>query len=226
MYALKRTVEPGALAVSLATVKTYLRLTTTDNDTDLTDLFIPAAIDLIEQKTHRQLITATYTLKRSYWPRGCRLYLPKGQLQSVSSITYVDADGVTQTWDSSKYEVETDPEPGYINLVAGETWPTSLSPQGDHAITITFVCGYGGSATSIPARVKAAVLFQVAHLFDMRSAVVTGTIATQIPETLNALIDLIRLQDQFFDYGWYSGGANADGGGVGSYGESYSGAYD
>ena len=144
MYTLKRTVEPAALAITLATVKTYLRLTTTDNDDDLTDLFIPAATDLIEQKSHRQLITATYSLKRSYWPRGYRLYLPKGQLQSITSITYVDADNVTQTWDSANYEGETAAEPGYVTPIAGETWPTSLSPQGDHAINITFVCGYGG----------------------------------------------------------------------------------
>src|SRR5690606_36285460 len=81
--------------------------------------------------------TLTLTLDR--FPCG-PIYLPYPPLQSVSSIGYVDPQGVAQTVGVADYQVDINSEPGRLVPAYGTTWPSTQCVLG--AVTIEYVAGY------------------------------------------------------------------------------------
>ena len=71
-------------------------------------------------------------------------------MQSISSVTYLDADGATQTVAGSVYTLDNADEHGraWVLLQDGEEWP-DVGDYGN-AVTVTFVAGYGAAA-AVPA---------------------------------------------------------------------------
>lgn len=135
----KRTVEPVNYAVSLADVKaSVLPAGTTDDD--LITGFLEAAIREAEDITGRQLVTATFQMKMDTFPASDKIILYHPPLQSVSSITYVDTAGATQTLSTDVYGIDTTSEPGLIYLKYGQYWPSCRGYHND--VTITYVAGY------------------------------------------------------------------------------------
>lgn len=117
----------------------------------------------------RQFLTATFDLPLADWWCG-NLTLPRPPLQSVSSITYYDGAGDSQTLSASYYEVRKPwKQPGYIHRAPNQYWP-ALQCDRPYPIMIRFVAGFA-SSTSIPADWKHAVLLLVAHWFEHREAV-------------------------------------------------------
>jgi uncharacterized phiE125 gp8 family phage protein len=57
-----------------------------------------------------------------------------------------------------------------------------------NAIRNEYICGYGAAATNVPPALRQAMLLLIAHWFENREAVVTGTIATTIPLSARSLI--------------------------------------
>lgn len=111
---------------------------------------------------------------------------PLAPLQSVSSIQYRAAtDGTLTTLASSGYDVDTDSKPGRITPSYGNVWPVARWQP--NAVLVTFVAGYG-AASAVPEAIKAAIKLLVGHWYENREAVVTGTIATQLPLTVEALL--------------------------------------
>ena len=88
--------------------KAFAKVDVTDDDS-LIDALITAARQLVETEQNRQLMPATYELTLDEFPSSsnCPIELPRPPLQSVSSITYVDTAGATQTWSSDDYQVDT-----------------------------------------------------------------------------------------------------------------------
>lgn len=134
------TIEP----VTVEEAKGTARVDITADDGLIYSLIVTART-LAETITGRQMVTATYRQKLDRFPSAAingQLYLelPKPPLQSVSSITYVDTAGDTQTLSSDLYTVDTDSEPGRVILDYGESWPSTRDVA--QAVTITFVAGY------------------------------------------------------------------------------------
>lgn len=106
--------------------------------------------------------------------------LPTGPLSSIASITYVDTDGEEQALDEAVYEERKDGLEPSIGLKHGRSWPRIR-----HGSRITLAAVYGGS---VPDDVQHAMLMLIGHWFVNREAVVTGTIATAIPMSVDALL--------------------------------------
>src|ERR1019366_1734411 len=111
MYGLKQTVPPTSEPVSVTTLKAFLRLNTTSEDTLLAG-FISSARDLFEHGTDRQLMPATWTLYLDAFPRIIRC--PRAPLTAVNSVKYIDSGDNLQTWATSNYSVDTAREPGRV----------------------------------------------------------------------------------------------------------------
>jgi hypothetical protein len=139
-----------------------------------------------------------YYRERSYLGgSGLRpILLPRPPLQSVTSITYVDATtGAVLTWDPSLYTVETPSgdyaEPGRIFPTVGQIYPIARAQPG--AVVITFVAGYG-TAAAVPAALKAGHLLLVGNWWRNREAgeIVRGS-ADVLPFGVDALWQPFRV---------------------------------
>lgn len=188
---LTRTTAPTVEPITRAEAKAHSRVTVSDDD-EYIDALIAATRDRIENHTKRALLTQTWRLTLDSFPLGRRdIILPWSPLQSVTSITYVDTNGDTQTWASSNYTVDTGATPGRVRLAYDVLYP-SIRHQ-PNAVTVTFVAGYGAAASALPAGIVHACKILFGHYYDNREPVVTGTVATPIPETWKALLGPYRV---------------------------------
>ena len=170
------TVEP----LSTAAAKRHLNVTSSDHDT-LIDEYVTAARDIFQDVTHRALLTQTIEYSFECWPSGRVLELPRPPLQSVTSVTYTDTDGNSQTLATTEYAVDTRAVVGRIVLGKDKTWP-SLDEIAN-AVIVKYVAGYGDAATDVPHTILQAIRFLVAQFYEIREPVVVDSIASEIPET-------------------------------------------
>lgn len=185
--ALTLVTAPTSDPVSLAEVKEHLRITSTDEDALITSL-VGSAKESGETITGRALITQTWDLSLDSFPQV--IDIPKPPLQSVTSITYIDTDGATQTLASTEYTVDTKTEPGRIVPAYGKSWPSTRDIV--NAVTVRFVAGYG-NATAVPKSLKQAMLMHIEHMFGNRGTVAIGNIVNEIPLTMQSLYSMHRV---------------------------------
>lgn len=157
--------------VTVAEAKLRLRIDDTGvpaddaaQDADI-QMMITAATELAENKTRRSIATNTWQLKLDAFPAEIRLLYPP--LVSVTSITYVDTAGVTQTLDASAYYVDSHSEPGWVVPATDTVWPDTMTTA--NAVTVNYTAGYG--AANCPAAIKQFILMHVGHMFRNREAV-------------------------------------------------------
>jgi len=179
---------PTNEAVTLTEVLRHANITDDDTDTQiLLAEMVPKATRVVERALNRQLITATWKWYGEEFPD--EILLEKLPVATVSSIQYVDAEGTTQTLAATGYQTDLNSKdtPGRIKPAYGTSWP---STRGDtyNAVTVTFTAGYGGTAASVPATYKHAISMLCAHWYENREQYVTGTIVSEIPDTLKTLL--------------------------------------
>jgi uncharacterized phiE125 gp8 family phage protein len=178
------TSEPATEPVTTAEAKVHCRVEGADSDEYLAQLVTDARRH-VEDITGRALINQTWTAKADRFDECFELR--HNPVSSVSSVTYVDTDGVTQTATGSLYTADTDHLPARVYLAYGQSWPSTRSQR--KAVTITYVAGYGAAASAVPGPLKHAIKFLVGHWFDNREPVVLGTSSTSIPLTVQRLIN-------------------------------------
>lgn len=191
------TTTPSSEPVTAAEVRAYLRIAHTSEDSTLTNFLIPAARSAIEASSRRCIAPCTLTLKLDRFPAGIDpIKIPRPPLRSITSITYVDGDGDTQTLSSSAYSVDVASEPGLVFLVYGGAWPSTRYI--DNAVMVTAAAGWTDS-TSMPSGLRIAVMQVVGMLWEKREMLSgsdeTVTQAASITNMLDALISPYRVQE-------------------------------
>lgn len=182
-----RTIAPATALLTSDEVKTHLRVDHDDED-DLIALLIDAAthyLDGYQGILGQALITQTWRADFADFPYTL-LRLPLGPVQSIASIQYRSDADVTSTLDASRYRLATDARGPFIELVHGETWPTA----GDRAdaVSVTFVAGFGDSASDVPQSIRHAALLLIGHWYENREGVSAGVPMTEVPMAVNALL--------------------------------------
>lgn len=132
-----QTLPPQGEPLHLDDAKVHVREEDTAADVDITAL-VAQARQQVEMWTGRQLVCATWKLYLDSFPGEIRLPFPP--LRSVSSITYVDSDGTTQTLATSEYTVDTNQEPARIVEAYSKSWPVTRAHI--NAVIVTFIAGY------------------------------------------------------------------------------------
>jgi len=184
------TTEP----ITLTEAKNYARIDISDDDDIVTSL-ITAARQYCETHTNRCFVTTTRYKYYDDFPKVMYLRAP---LASVTSITYYDTDGDSQTLSSTYYDVDISREPGRVVEAYGYTWPSTYDMQ--NAVTVTYVAGYG-AASSVPDIIKTAIKMLVAHWYENREPVITGTIVQNIPLSVKSMLDSVKVYDYYDDTG-------------------------
>lgn len=178
--ALKLITAPVTEPVSLAEAKLHLRVDVDDDDALITSL-IQAAREQAEHETGRALITQTWEAVYDEFPCD-ELFLGMPQVQSVSSVTYIDAEGDEQTLSSSAYSLDNETDKAFILPAIDTEWPDTLDTT--NAVRVQFVCGYG-SAGDVPAGIKTWMLMQIGALYCNREAVGKGDELRFVPRLLD-----------------------------------------
>jgi uncharacterized phiE125 gp8 family phage protein len=107
----------------------------------------------------------------------------KTRLQSVESLTYIDADGVQQTLASDQYYVDT--KDGILYPAWGVTWPAARPLP--NSIVIEHTAGYGANASDVPSHVKLAIKFLVQHWEEYQPQI-AGTRISTVPYAVEQLL--------------------------------------
>lgn len=171
--------------VTLSEAKSWAKIETTDDDNTISAL-VTAARTAAEEYLRRALITQTYRLTRDLHvnnlyntlPEGSydlpvmALYggipkeveLPKGPIQSITSVTTYALDNSASTYSPANYFLDTAGNRLVLNF--GCIWPPNLRPRA--AVEINYVAGYGDTGSSVPQPIKTAILIHVASLYEQR----------------------------------------------------------
>ncbi len=115
---------------------------------------------------------------------GTALVIPVSPVISISSVTYVDADGATQTLAGSAYALIDKTETPTLYPVYGTEWPTVRDFPG--SVVVTFDAGYGEAMEDIPAPLRQAVLQSVADALRFGGNVAT-TSTMELPASARRL---------------------------------------
>ncbi len=150
-------------AVSVADIKSHLRIEDDEEDT-LIGEYGDSAERAVEAELGIGLFVQTLVLRMDRFPTEA-IILPRPPLTSVTSVTYTDTDGNSQTWASSKYTANTFTTPGEIVRAYGESWPATRSIP--NAVVVTYVAGYA-STSVLPAMIKTAVLLTIGEIMENR----------------------------------------------------------
>lgn len=153
-------------------VKGHLRLYSDEEKAYATSVLIPAVTRWAESYLGRALITQTYDLFMDDWPWDGVVRFPKPPLQAIQFVHYYDQRQVSQTWAPANYVLDAPQgpaaRPARLRPVFGTFFPVTLAPM--NAIQIRFDCGYGTTFASVPATIKAAMLLELAHMFENRES--------------------------------------------------------
>jgi uncharacterized phiE125 gp8 family phage protein len=188
--ALSLVTAPATEPLTLAEAKLHLRVDINDEN-DLITALIVAAREYVETFTHRALITQTWDWTCDAFPCGDEsVQLPKAPLVSVTSVSYIDGSGSTQTWAASNYTVDAPAGPWALGgrIIPGYNVFYPVTRSIENAVTVRFVAGYG-AATAVPASIKAAMKILIGTWFGPgRENVNIGNLVTVIPQTVDALL--------------------------------------
>lgn len=183
------TTEPSVEPVSLAEAKLYLRVTDDAQDDVITSL-IEAARKTAELYCNRAFIDTVFDQSYDYRFPDC-FYLTPVPVDSVTSITYLDEAGASQTLAASKYRTDVVSEPGRIEPAYSEVWPTTYPVI--NAVTVRFKVGYGTAGTDVPEGIRTAIKMLVGQWYEFREPVITGTIQAELSWTVRALLNPFQL---------------------------------
>lgn len=170
---------PTEEPVTLAELKAWSRLDTDDED-DTLEALITTARQSAEEYTRRSFVTQTWKLtldlcaERDAWWDGVMegpisamhgalpktIPLPKGPVQSITSVVTYDLNNSSATYSGSNYRVDASGDRLILNY--GATWPSSIRPQA--GCEITYVAGY----TVVPNPIKQAILILASTLYEQR----------------------------------------------------------
>ncbi len=189
---------PTAEPVTVEDMNLYSRVEVDQPQEDLLLLrLITVARELVENDSERQLMTATWKLNLDAFPQSNgALELRKPPIQSVTSLTYFDGDGVQQTLDASKYDVDVLSTPGRLVPAFGESWPVTRNGF-PNSVTVEFEAGFA-SAALVPERAKQMIRLLVDHWFNNRSLI--GLVSERIDFTYRSLLSALQWR-AYHDWG-------------------------
>lgn len=158
--------EREQLPITLEELKAHLCVVEDFQD-ELLRSYLEAAVDWARETTRRAISKRDYLITRDRFPSGL-WDLPLGKIQEITSVKYIDANGLVQTWGGSPlpYEVDlaTDFSPR-LRPKQNQSWPST----GDFMSAAQVNCTAGWDQSDIPFTVRSAILLKCAELSEARA---------------------------------------------------------
>lgn len=184
--------------IDLATARLHLRLDTEGSppshpDDSLVESLITVARESVENFTELTVAVNDFQLKLDEFPVDV-INLGTWPVNSITSITYVDGNGATQTLSAGDYALDNFSKPAQISLTYGKTWPQVRAQV--NAVTVAFEAGFNGDTSPIqnemPKALKQAMLLTITDLYENRGAIVSKQ-NYEIPVTAQYLMQPYRI---------------------------------
>lgn len=188
----KVTEAPDFYPVTLAEAKEYLRVQHSAED-DVIERCISAAYEYCEKELDLAILEQEITLKLDAFPDEKYISLPMSNLLSVTSVTYTDAAGDSQSF--ADFTADDYSTPGRIVRNADE-WPETKDIA--NSVTVVYRAGFGetgtGNSHSTPKAVIQAMNLLITHFYDVRGAVVigSGVSSTEVQFSVAQLLNKYR----------------------------------
>ncbi len=193
-----QTVAPTAEPILWDEAKVHLRLDSNDEQTMVEGL-IAAARTYAEEFTQRQLITATWQLSLDEFPSDSMevITLHRPPLAAITSVYYLDGDGVSTLMSSSLYQADYRSTPGRLVAEPDTFWPVTETDR-LNAVTILYTSGYGAAGTSVPRAIRQAMLLMIGAWYENRENIFVGVIPSKMPAPMaaDALLSPFRVMTQ------------------------------
>lgn len=204
--------------ITTATVKEFLRVTHTSDDS-LIATMVTAAAEICQNYTNTQFIEQTYTMTMESWDdvyvsnsnKGYlyrdvstnlntyggyysqytglpQIVLPNPPLREIVHLKYYDTDNSQQTWSSDNYWAGTWKNQKGFIEIQKGVSQPSLYKRAD-AIEIQFKCGYGTAASDVPEAIKQAILLVVGKMYELREDSVS-----RLPKASEYILDPYRIK--------------------------------
>lgn len=175
---------PTGLPITVEDMKCRIRVDI-DADNELIEAYIRGAQARIDGPSGigYALIEQTWRLSLDCFP-SADICLPGAPVKSVTSVNYVDTDGVNQVVNSSNYYLDVASSPVRLAPSYGNSWPATRSQNG--AVWIDYVVGEAAAANIAPDLVDALALI-VGHRYENREAVADGSMV-EIPLGVESIL--------------------------------------
>jgi uncharacterized phiE125 gp8 family phage protein len=208
MYAPVLVTPPSIAPVSLDEAKLHLRVDGNDEDAVVEALILAATQHLDGWSGVLGRCLCEQTWRQDFDGFSKYMRLPLGPAISVASITWRNSDGQLATVASSNYLLQTDELGAFVRFDDGYSLPSNLADT--RAVSVTYAAGYADipavpddgetedvdesvpARSTVPAPLKTAIILLAGHWYANREAVVTGTIATELPMAVASLISPYR----------------------------------
>lgn len=147
--------------------RAHLNLPSGIGDNEYLLSLVVAATAAVENYTGLRLLTQTFQDVHDMFPKGGKcLFLRNAPAASVTSVTYLDTAGDSQTWSASEYTTDLVSVPGRIAPKPNYTYP--LTSTQIKAVTVNYTAGYGSTAASVPADLVQAVKMVLVDFYENR----------------------------------------------------------
>jgi len=178
------TSAPAVEPVSASEVKTWLKITSSADDSLIGSLII-AARQAAESYCNIKLISQTIAEYWSAFPdnRG-EIVLRFPLVSSITSVAYVDVDGANQTFSTYNADLSGVPPRLWPNTTI--EWPETKDQL--KAVTITYMCGYANAA-AVPDAIKTAIYLMLGRWYENREDTVK-----MMPTAAENLLNPYRVQ--------------------------------
>lgn len=182
---IKRTAEVTTEPITLATARLHLRIDAVGSppshpDDALVTNLIKTAREAVEAYTELTVAQTTYALALDEFPVDA-IELGTYPINSITSITYTDINGATQTLSAGSYIFDSYSKPSKI-------FPTTIWPhtkQVPNAVIVRFAAGFTDGLSPndypMPVALKQAMLLYIGELYENREAINVGNLVTTIP---------------------------------------------
>lgn len=185
--AIKIITAPSAV-LTLEQLRRHCKIDPPDSANDVdTDLSAALAAAHAHAQHYAGISIGSQTLELALdvFPDGA-IQLPQGPVTAVSSVTYVDSAGDTQTLASSAYSLDDYSTPQWLLPAVDTVWPDTY--EAANAVKVRYVAG----AATLDAAVAQSLRLLTGLYFDNRNAADKGQLV-EIPFGVRALLDTVKV---------------------------------
>lgn len=178
-----KVITPPNLATLITTADLRAHCNSVAADDALLEGFRSAAHGYAEHYAGRAFGSQTLELALDEFPEGS-IELPRGPVTSITSVKYIDEDGVEQTLDTSLYTLDDYGIQCWVVPAVDTEWPAIMEVA--NAVKVRYVAG------DLPGAVRSAMLLTVGHLYANRES--TAPMALQeLPLGVKSLLDTVKV---------------------------------